>query len=671
MLSLDSPIDAVPGVGSRFAKAFHAAGIHTASDLLFYFPYRYMDFSAPTPINRLLVGEGAVIAATVEYVTSEKTPRRRMVITKALLKDESGTIEAIWFNQPFITNVLKEGNRYYFYGKMVRDHRGRLFQSEQIEREERIYPVYHQFAGFTSRWLRVFVGKVLPFVADISETFPLDIMRSHDLLTLGQAITECHMPGSSKLLTQARRRLGIDELLPPIIHGIGIRQALSRQSAVRLVIDEQLLKDFTSQLAFSLTDDQRKAAWQIIQDLAKSSPMNRLLQGEVGSGKTVVAAMAALMTARSGYQTVWFAPTEILARQHYHTVSKLLAAFDVSVGLWTSGTKEKIDAGLVIGTHALLNRGLHFPKLALMIIDEQHRFGVKQRAQLKEKSDGTVPHFLSMTTTPIPRTLALTVWGDLDLTIIKELPRERLPIETRIVDPAKRGGAYQFVRSQVAQGRQVFVITPIIQKTEDKNITPRLFADFERKSAIKEFEKLSKEIFPDLRIGLLHGKMNSAQKHEVMEQFASQKLDILVSTAVVEVGIDVPNATVMMIEGADRFGLAQLHQLRGRVGRGAHQSYCLLLPERQDSLEHKRLAVMAQTNSGLELAEYDLKFRGPGEVFGSRQHGLPQFKIASLGDPDLVEEAQQIAREVLAYGLNQLPALKKNIEEFETVAHLE
>jgi len=664
------------GIGPKFAEKLKAVGIVTAADLLRYFPYRFEDFSKPLPISSLRFGRPTVINAEVVQASNERSPRRRMVITKVLLKDISGSITAIWFNQPYLLRQLKPGSRFLFAGKMVTERNGgKAFQVSTIEREAKIFPVYHESTGLTSKWLRNFIAKVIDTAQLIAETLPKNILSERKLPPLADAIRAIHQPKSAEQLAAGRRRLGIEELLPIMLRSMELRRQLSTAIAPQITIDEPLLKQFVEGLAFKLTDDQRKSAWQIIKDLAKPVPMNRLLQGEVGSGKTVVAAMAALLVSRSGYQSLWLAPTEILANQHYRNVSQLLERFGLSVGLWTAGTKVKLDADLVIGTHALLRENLTFPKLAAVIVDEQHRFGVKQRSRLRAATTNQlIPHFLSMTATPIPRTLFLTIWGDLDLTLIREMPAQRKPVITRLIEPAKRQQTYQFVREQVSQGRQVFVIVPIIGElngSKAQKLKKTLFAELERKSAIKEYQKLSKEIFPDLKIGLLHGRMSSKQKNKVMQDFDRHKLDILVSTAVVEVGIDVANAAVMMIEGAERFGLAQLHQLRGRVGRAEHQSFCLLMPESDEALEHRRLSAMVKTNSGLELAEYDLHYRGPGELLGTRQHGLPDFQMASLTDSRLIEEAQSIAKQVFEYGLEKLPELNKKLEHFEQVEHLE
>ncbi len=653
MIKLDTPLTAVPGIGAKFGQKLAVAELTTVEDLLNYLPYRFEDFTNPTPITSVRIGEQVVVAGTLTQARNERTARRRMALTKALLTDTSGSMTAIWFNQPFMLRQLSLRGMWYLTGKVGYDSAaGKLLYVSTLEQHASIFPIYHEHEGLTSKWLRNFLGKVSPAVRLIPETLPDSFVTGHNLMGRAAAIAAIHNPQSASELERAKHRLSIEELLPIMVRNIRVRRELASEQAPAMAYDESLLKQFTGSLPFTLTNDQRLAAWRIIQDLGKPAPMNRLLQGEVGSGKTVVAAMAVLVTAKAGYQSLWLAPTEILANQHYRNVSKLLSSFGISVGLWTAGTKVGFDAPLVVGTHALLVEGLSFPKLGFVIVDEQHRFGVQQRAQLRAASGNTsarqaqlIPHFLSMTATPIPRTLFLTIWGDLDLTMIRELPAARKPVVTKLIAPAHRDEAYRFIRDEVAQDRQVFVVTPVIGEAENNEQKirntkqPKLFTELERKSALKEYEKLSKQIFPDLRIGLLHGRLSSNEKARVMDNFTKHKIDILVSTAVIEVGIDIANATVMMIEGAERFGLAQLHQLRGRVGRGEHQSYCLLLPESDDAIEHERLTAMIQANSGLELAEYDLKFRGPGELVGTRQHGVPNFQMASLTDRALTSAA--------------------------------
>ncbi|MBI2263235.1 ATP-dependent DNA helicase RecG, partial [Candidatus Berkelbacteria bacterium] len=433
-------------------------------------------------------------------------------------------------------------------------------------------------------------------------------------------------------------------------------------------------------LPFFLTHDQKRSIWEIVKDLSRPAPMNRLLEGDVGSGKTVVAAAGVLLAAKSNFQSVWLAPTEVLANQHAQSVSKLLEPFGISVGLLTAATSKKAaeisQNQLIIGTHAILQKDIILPNLAFVIVDEQHRFGVKQRAWLRQPTTDNqqpttthpIPHFLSMTATPIPRTLALSIFGDLDISVLDELPPGRKKVETKIVPPLQRKAAYDFIRQQVKKGRQIFVICPLIEKKEDGKAL-NLF-ELDCKSAIAEYEKLSKEIFPDLRIGLLHGKMKSKEKEEVMGRFKNREIDILVSTAVIEVGIDIPNATVMMIEGAERFGLASLHQFRGRVGRGGHQSFCLVFPQVWGALIQKRLLAFQKINNGFELAEIDLKLRGPGELGGIRQSGIPDLKMASLSDIILLRETREAARESFP-NLKDYPSLQNKLKEFIKMSHLE
>ena len=509
----------------------------------------------------------------------------------------------------------------------------------------------------------------------LGDYLPDEIIGKENLISENEAIRKIHFPAKTIDIEIAKKRLGFDELFLIGLKMLLIKKELAQENGLLMKIDEGLLKKFVRDLPFKLTNAQRRSAWEIICDLGRNIPMNRLLEGDVGSGKTVVAAMAVLIVSKNHCQSVWLAPTEILANQHYKNVSKLLRKFDVRVGLLTSANKladiEKDD--LIIGTHAILQKDVSFPSLGLIIIDEQHRFGVKQRAHLRQTANSSqqtavIPHLLSMTATPIPRTLALSLYGDLDISIIDEMPAGRQKIITRVVNPQNRDKSYDFIRAQVKSGRQVFVICPLIEPKDRLKVN--LF-DMDRKSAVQEYEKLSKTVFPDLKIALLHGRMKSKEKDATMKKFHDGKLDILVSTAVVEVGINVVNATVMMIEGADRFGLAQLHQFRGRVGRGKHQSYCFLFAESWSDDTKKRLDAMTTSNNGFELAEKDLQIRGPGELIGIRQSGLPDLKMASLSDIIMVKKARKAAEKIVAEGIENYPSLVEKLEEFETERHLE
>jgi len=684
MLKLETPVQYLTGVGPVMVKKLKRLGIKTIRDLLFYYPRAWDDFSKPQLIRNLQIGQDAIIKAKIVQIKQSRTRRKWMSIVEALIVDDSDQIKAIWFNQPFLMKILKPGDEWLFAGKVGYDRNSKvkILNAYQYEKEPPsgtlILPVYAETEGLSSKYLRKLIKPLMAQVEHlITDFMPQDIIDSEKLINEAEAIKKIHFPAISSDIEIAKKRLGFDELFFIALRMLQIKKELSENRSAALNCENKILKDFVEKLPFKLTDAQRKAAWEIIQNLGRNLPMNRLLEGDVGSGKTVVAAMAVLVAAKNNEckaQSVWLAPTEILANQHFKNVSELLKPFNISIGLLTSANKradlEKDD--LIIGTHALLQKNVTISRLGLIIIDEQHRFGVKQRAHLRQGYGGqarqVIPHLLSMTATPIPRTLALALYGDLDISIIDEMPPGRQKVITRVISPDNRQKAYDFIRQEIQNGRQVFVICPLIEPKDSKPIN--LF-EVDRKSAIQEYEKLSKQIFPDLKIGLLHGRQKSKEKEATMQKFHEGKLDILVSTAVVEVGIDVSNATIMMIEGADRFGLAQLHQFRGRVGRGKHQSYCFLFSESWSENTKKRLEAMISSNNGFELAEKDLQIRGPGELVGIRQSGLPDLKMASLSDIILVKKARAAAEKTINEGLEKYPKLLAKLAEIETERHLE
>ncbi|OGD56140.1 ATP-dependent DNA helicase RecG, partial [Candidatus Berkelbacteria bacterium RBG_13_40_8] len=630
----------------------------------------------PRKIASLGIGEDVIIKAKISQIHQARTRRRWMSIIEATLVDDSGQIKAIWFNQPFLMKIFRPGDEFLFAGKVNWDFKNKIktLSVTQYETDPIILPVYPETEGLTSKYLRKLIKPLISQIDNyIFEYLSENVIQKEGLISEEEAIKKIHFPVKTSDIDQAKKRLAFDELFLIALRMQLIRTELSQENGPALRCEPKILQDFVKKLPFKLTNAQRKAAWEIICDLEKSTPMNRLLEGDVGSGKTVVAAMAVIVASQNKMQSVWLAPTEILANQHYQNVSFLLKPFNIKVGLLTSARKyanlQKED--LIIGTHALIQKDIQIPNLGLIVVDEQHRFGVKQRAHLRKQSD-IIPHLLSMTATPIPRTLALSFYGDLDLSILDEMPKGRQKIVTKVIAPQNRSKAYQFIENQVKTGRQVFVICPLIEEKDRLNPPAggNLF-DMDRKSAVAEYEKLSKIIFPDLKIGLLHGKMKSKDKEKVMTDFKNGKIDILVSTAVVEVGIDIPNATVMMIESAERFGLAQLHQFRGRVGRGRHQSYCFLFSESWSDITKKRLDGMMSCDSGFELAEIDLQLRGPGELAGIRQSGLPDLKMASFRDIILVKKARKAAEDIIDSGLEKYPKLIEKLQEFETERHLE
>lgn len=674
---LDSSVAVLRGVGPQRAKQLSKLGVRTIRDMIYLLPRRYDDFSQLKPINRIEYGEEVTIIARVQRASVHKT-RGSGKIFKAVLSDGTGSVEVAWFNQPYLANKINPGQQIVVSGK-VDEYLGRLcFTSPEWERLEkellhtaRIVPVYPLTAGLNARWLRNLMKRTVGYWSKrLPDFLPASVRQREKLLNLETAIVQAHFPDSQTLLEQARYRLAFDELFVLQIGMLRQRHQWRSVSGRPVAVDDATLRDFIHDLPFSLTQAQQQALQRIVADLNSNRPMNRLLQGDVGSGKTVIAAAAMALTVAAGAQAALMAPTEILAEQHYQTISRLLGQMPgrergptirLLTGSVTGQEREEILAGLedgsvnvIVGTHALIQAGVQFKDLALAVIDEQHRFGVHQRAALRQKGQGPVeanaptgqgpveaetlteynPHLLVMTATPIPRSLQLTIWGHLDVSVIDEMPPGRKPIVTRLILPTERERAYAFVRSQIEKGRQVFIICPLVEESEK----------VEAKAAVDEHRRLQKYIFPDLRLGLLHGRMKGEEKEATMTRFAQGELDILVATSVIEVGIDVPNATVMVIEGADRFGLAQLHQFRGRVGRGEHASYCLLVSDTSSPEAQERLQAVEATNDGFALAQKDLEMRGPGEFIGARQSGFPELKLTYITDLKLVEAAREAAR---------------------------
>ena len=666
MLTLLTKIEQLKKVGPSYLKRLAQLKIKTIRDLFFHFPHRHDDFSQIIPISQLKEGQKATIQGKILKIKTSQTWQRRMNLTEAIVEDKTGTIRAIWFNQPYLVQTLQQGKTVNLAGKVVFTGKTLCLSNpvyEIIKAETihtgRLIPVYHETAGLSSRYLRYLIKPLLPLAVQITDFLPEAIKKKFKLMGLAEAIKQIHFPDNSRLAEAARYRLGFDELFLIHLTTLKQKQKLNQEKAPIIPFEQKLIKSFVKGLPFKLTDDQRKAAWQIFQDLVKDRPMNRLLDGDVGSGKTVVAIMAGLAVAKAGYQVALMVPTEVLAKQHFETFKNFLEKEKIKVGLLTSSNKLKIDKkiDIIIGTHALIQKNVKFDNLALAIVDEQHRFGVAQRAALQEK---TIPHLLSMTATPIPRTLALTIYGDLDISLLKEMPKGRQKIITKIVAPIGRQKTYDFIKKQVKQKKQVFVICPLIDESDKLSV----------KSVNQEYKKLSEKVFPQLKIAMLHGKLKPKEKEEIMKKFKEGKIDILVSTSVVEVGIDVPTATVMMIEGADRFGLAQLHQFRGRIGRGKDQSYCFLFTDSPAKKTHQRLKAVLTTDDGFKLAEKDLKIRGPGNFSGIRQWGLPDLTMASLNNLTLIQKTRQAAQKTLEDNLLN-PTLEEKLKQFQKVIHME
>lgn len=653
---LDERLGNVLRTTKAHIKRLESLGVITVKDFLTYFPWRYSDESEFSKIAELVEGQQMTVKGYISNIFMRKTQRGKMLI-KAKLSDETGEIDVVWFNQTYLSRLLKENMEIVLTGKLKWTGTRGEFASPKYEipggKQElvhtgRVVPVYHETYGLTSKWIREKIRPLLYMSKFFTDPLPNKFIEDYDLMPLSEAISEVHFPSSSESLKRARYRLGFEELFL-IQCRVLQRKFLWKESSERfsskIDVSKKCVQGFLEKLPFSLTNAQIRALDEIFSDIGEGTAMSRLLEGDVGSGKTVVAAASVYVTVKSGMQALVMAPTEILARQHYQNMYGFFKDFGFNVqflaGSMTKSQKEEVVQGLksgtvdlVVGTHALIQDKVGFKNLGLAVIDEQHRFGVEQRAIVK--SFGT-PHLLSMTATPIPRTLALTLYGDQDLSIIDEKPAGRQEIVTRVVPENKRSDAYDWITNQVEHGRQVFVVCPLIEESEA----------IEVKSATDEFDRLSDEVFPQFKVGLLHGKMKQADKDMIMEKFSNKEIDILVATTVIEVGIDVPNASIMVIEAADRFGLAQLHQLRGRVGRGEHQSYCFLFPEGKSEGSKERMKAMVDYSDGFKLAEIDLELRGPGEVYGVRQSGIPDLKMATLSDSKLVKSARDAAEEIL------------------------
>ncbi|MBN1487158.1 MAG: ATP-dependent DNA helicase RecG [Anaerolineae bacterium] len=652
---LVAPVTVASGVGQKRAQLLNKLGVYTIRDLLYFYPRRYEDYSKLKTIDQLEYDETVSIIGTVWDAGGRKTHGGRHVF-RVILSDHTGTLELTWFNQPYLEGRIKPGMQIVVSGK-VGQYLGRLTMNapswEPVSRKDlnnaRILPIYPLTEGLTQRWIRLIIERTLSSWASRVPDPLTDAIRSaYNLIPLSRALMGVHFPDSESHLKAARYRLAFDESLYLQLGLLQQKRNWKSQPGRVVEVAREQLQAFIGSLPYSLTRAQERALGELLGDMASGQPMNRLLQGDVGSGKTAVAALLMAVTVATGAQAAIMAPTEILAEQHYKSLTLLFEKFPEPPSLAlltgrTSGTeREEVYAGLaagsiqgVVGTHALIQETVSFHDLALAVIDEQHRFGVEQRAQLRQK--GYNPHLLVMTATPIPRSLELTVWGHLDVSVLDEMPPGRQAIATRLLKSNERERAYTFIRRQIETGHQAFIIYPLVAASEK----------IEARAAVDEAERLQKEVFPNLRLGLLHGRMKPDEKERVMASFAEGELDILVATSVVEVGIDVPNATVMLIDGAERFGLAQLHQFRGRVGRGEHQSYCLLLAEAKSEDALERLKAIEGTNDGFVLAQKDLEMRGPGEFLGTRQSGLPDLPMSIYADTRLLHTVREVAAQIL------------------------
>jgi ATP-dependent DNA helicase RecG len=676
-MELTDSVDKLKGVGPALAAKFHRLGVDSIEDLLRYFPRRYQDYSEVTPIVNLRPGQ-VTVKGKFKQVRG-RYARRRLHITEGVLSDSTSSVRVIWFNQPYRAEAISPADEYFVSGNFELGRQRLQIMNPSAEKVSdfqahtaRIIPVYRESKDVKSTEIRRAIKAALQSKIKMVSTLPAAIEKEYKLGNLERALTQVHFPENAKDVEAAKRRLGFEEIFELILAHLLIKQETNQEKALPVPFKQDLAKDFVKHLPFELTGSQRVTTWEAYQDIEKSKPMNRLVEGDVGSGKTVVAAMLAAMTMKEGMQVAVMAPTEILARQHAKTFYDLLEPLGLSkkvsllVGSMSTAQKAtahaKIKSGevqCIIGTHALIQDKVDMHSLALVVVDEQHRFGVEQRKKLLKKA-GHMPHMLSMTATPIPRSLALTVYGDLDISILKDKPPGRQPAITKLVPPNHRLSRYKEVDEQLAKGHQAFVVCPLIDDS----------AVVQAKSATQVHKELTK-LLPKRKVGLLHGRMKAEDKQSIMQDFIDRKFDLLVSTTVIEVGVDVPNATTMLIEAPERFGLAQIHQLRGRIGRGSEQGYCYLLLS-DDKTPSRRLRAIEQSNDGFKLAELDLEIRGPGAIYGQYQHGLLDLRMVNLTDTKLIAEARQAAQNIIKNDpdLLQYPLVKARIASLQKIVHL-
>jgi ATP-dependent DNA helicase RecG len=668
----------VKGVGPEVAKKFSQLGISTPLDLIDNYPRRYDDYSTITSIKHIKPGP-VTIQAVIKQAKGRYV-RRGMHITEAVASDDTDSVRIVWFNQPYRAQGLKPGEQYYISGQFQLSRQRFSIMNPSAElvsnfpvNTARIVPIYREVKGLSSSHIRKILRELLPLIESQHETLPEWLIQEQQLMARNVALRAMHFPENSLELEAARRRLGFEEVLELSLASLLNKYELMQDKALSIPFDTDLAKRFVHSLPFELTNGQRAVAYQLFQDMQKTQPMNRLMEGDVGSGKTVVATMAAVMALGEGYQVALMAPTELLARQHAETIGRLLTPIGLerSMTLLLGSLKPKQketayahiakgDVRFVIGTHALIQDAVKLPELGLAIVDEQHRFGVEQRKLLMAKA-GHMPHLLSLTATPIPRSLALTLYGEMDVSILDEKPAGRQPVTTKICSPNSKKQLYADIEQELDVGRQLFVVCPLIAESASLQVS----------SAEQVYAELSEKVFKKWRVGLLHGKQKADEKAATMERFVNHKLDILVSTTVIEVGVDVPNASVMLIEAADRFGLAQIHQLRGRVGRGGHKGYCYLMMS-DSSAPPERLRALERNNDGFKLAELDLQLRGPGAMYGTMQHGQLDLRVAKLTDMHLIASARNAAQLLIdkQTDLTKYPVLFAHVSRLRAVTNL-
>jgi len=684
---IDQDISQLHSIAANLSKEFKKININTINDLLWYFPFRYDDLSDIKNIEDLEEGGVVTIKVKVYDIKTYRSFKKRMIITKMIAKDETDSIEVIWFRQKFVGKVLKPNDEIYLSGKVQKKHLLWQFINPVYEKVKdkplhsaRLVPIYHLSGKLTQKQLRFLIDRALKQVKEIDDPLPVDLLNKEKYPWLYQSLQAIHFPEDDNILKQAIQRLKFQELFYLQCKYQLAKDKYQKQDSYIIKKAKKEIDDIINKLPFTLTKDQDNTLEDIFKDMSKKHPMNRLVEGDVGSGKTIVAFLAMINSISKNLQTAMIAPTEILAQQHYNSLKQILPKKYINkVAILTKsnqylGDKEikkkeltnKLNKGdilLVIGTHALIQENINFNNLSLVVIDEQHRFGVKQRQDLKNKNkDKKVPHLLSMTATPIPRTLSLTLYGDLDISLIKEKPKGRKDIKTFLVPENKRKDAYQFIKEKIELNQQVFIICPLIEESDKLGV----------KSVIQEYKKLNKDIFPDLEIKFLHGKLKSEEKKKIMEDFKNNNFPMLISTSVIEVGVDIPNATTMIIESSERFGLSQLHQFRGRIGRNELDSFCLLFTTDKSKFNTQRLKALTKTNDGFKLAELDLELRGSGEIFGTQQTGLMKLNIAKLSDTEIIKKAQKWAQEIInnTKYLSQ-KQLQDTLKKLKTEMHLE
>ncbi len=675
---MDRDIETLKGVGETIAKKLGVMGIYTVRDLIYNFPRRYEDYSVLIPVAKITPGP-VTIEAQVKQIKGRYV-RRGLHITEAVVSDKTGSVRLVWFNQPYRAKATKTDSLYFISGNFEMGRGKQAIMNPNMElassfpiNTARIVPVYRETKGLKSATIRKVMANLAEDIDKLPENLPTNIVKEYELSSHVQSLLGLHFPGSTNEIEVARHRQGFEEIFALSLAALLVKKENDREKALPVPFQEVLARSFVKKLPFDLTDAQRKVIWQIYKDIEKDKPMNRMVEGDVGSGKTVVAAMAALMAISEGYQAALMAPTELLARQHAESMYELLESVGMHrevvllVGSLKPAEKKRAheriasgEAKLIIGTHAVISEKVDMHKLALIIVDEQHRFGVEQRQKLQKKA-GHMPHMLSMTATPIPRTLALTIYGELDISLLDEMPPGRKPVKTKIVSPNEKARLYKEIDTELERGKQMFVVCPLITESDTLKTL----------SAEVVYKDFTEKTFKHRKVGLLHGKLKADEKEKIMSEFASGKLDILVATTVIEVGVNVPNASIMLVEGAERFGLAQIHQLRGRVARSTEQGYCYLLMT-DSSAPTRRLRAIEQSTDGFKLAELDLEIRGPGAIYGRSQHGQLDLRVANLTDVRLINAARSAAHDFIEKGekLAKYPELAAQVKENQLVTSL-